>query len=204
MSRRDDLSYESYNNDIVTASLSPHTALRPPPGGFHDPCFRIMSEKSPRAPATAAPSPSSAGATPRRCASATAKIAPDGEHQSATLFPADNVTITGELVEYTNTPPEGKDQSSYRKTCVRCHSNVLNDHPGMGLTDIVSRHPGRSLRAQVSHPLRRARLVRQGRPSQVQGHAHGVRRFRRDRGRVIPLRSHRLPATVPSFALYDV
>lgn len=61
-----------------------------------------------------------------------------GSINLATLFPADNVTITGELVEYTNTPPEGKHQGSYRKTCVRCHSNVLNDHPGMGLTDIVS------------------------------------------------------------------
>ena len=61
-----------------------------------------------------------------------------GSINLATLFPADNVTITGELVEYTNTPPREKTRSSYRKTCVRCHSNVLNDHPGMGLTDIVS------------------------------------------------------------------
>ena len=61
-----------------------------------------------------------------------------GSINLATLYPADNVTITGELVEYTNTPPEGKDQTSYRKTCARCRSNVLNDHPGMGLTDIVS------------------------------------------------------------------
>jgi hypothetical protein len=61
-----------------------------------------------------------------------------GSINLATLYPADKVTVTGELVEFTNPPVEGKDKFSWRKTCAKCHSNVLNDHPGMGLTDIVS------------------------------------------------------------------
>lgn len=61
-----------------------------------------------------------------------------GSLNLATLYPASAVTITGELVEYTNVPPEGKEQGSFRKTCAKCRSNVLNDHPGMGLTDLCS------------------------------------------------------------------
>lgn len=61
-----------------------------------------------------------------------------GSINLATLYPQAAVTVTGEVVEYTNTPPEGKEQGSFRKTCAKCRSNVLNDHPGMGLTDIVS------------------------------------------------------------------
>ena len=61
-----------------------------------------------------------------------------GSLNMATLFERDKVTVTGETVEVTNTPPEGKDQGSYRTTCVKCKGNVLNDHPGMGLTDVCS------------------------------------------------------------------
>jgi hypothetical protein len=36
-------------------------------------------------------------------------------------------------------PPEGKPKGSNRKTCAKCRSNVLNDHPDtMKLTDVVS------------------------------------------------------------------
>ena len=31
--------------------------------------------------------------------------------------------------EFTNPPPEGKPKNSNRKTCAKCRSNVLNDHP---------------------------------------------------------------------------
>ena len=61
-----------------------------------------------------------------------------GEHQSRHPVPRGQRHHHGRARGVHEHPPEGKDQSSYRKTCVRCHSNVLNDHPGMGLTDIVS------------------------------------------------------------------
>ena len=62
-----------------------------------------------------------------------------GSINLATLYPSENVTITGDLVEYTNKPPEGTPQTSWRKTCAKCHSNVVNDHtPSMKLVDIVS------------------------------------------------------------------
>jgi len=62
-----------------------------------------------------------------------------GSINLATLYPCDQVKVEGDLVEFTNPPPEGKPKGSNRKTCAKCHSNVLNDHPDtMGLTDIVS------------------------------------------------------------------
>jgi len=57
----------------------------------------------------------------------------------ASLWPCEKVTVEGDLVEFTNPPPEGKPKGSNRKTCAKCRSNVLNDHPDtMKLTDVVS------------------------------------------------------------------
>lgn len=62
-----------------------------------------------------------------------------GSINLATLYPCEQVKVEGELVEYTNPPPEGKPKFSNRKTCAKCHGNVLNDHPDtMGVTDVVS------------------------------------------------------------------
>ena len=38
----------------------------------------------------------------------------------ATLYPCEQVKVEGELVEYTNPPPEGKPKFSNRKTCAKC------------------------------------------------------------------------------------
>ena len=124
------------------------------------------------------------------------------EHQSATLFPW-TTSPSRESSWNTRTPPEGKDQGSYRKTCVRCHSNVLNDHPGMGLTDIVSGILDAPFEPKFHiHYAERVWSVKDGFPSSrtcPRSLAVPARPWTSD-----SLRSHRLPATVPSFALYDV
>ena len=62
-----------------------------------------------------------------------------GSINLATLYPSDKVTMKGDLVEYTNKPADGKPQGSWRKTCAKCHANVVNDHtPTMNLIDVVS------------------------------------------------------------------
>jgi hypothetical protein len=61
-----------------------------------------------------------------------------GSVNLASLYPCDAVTVTGELKEFSKELPDGKENPSKRRCCAKCNGAVLNDHPSMNLTDVVS------------------------------------------------------------------
>lgn len=61
-----------------------------------------------------------------------------GSIMYATMFKADQIKVTGELVSFQKKNPDGTDTTSLRRCCATCRGSVMNSKPAMGMEGVCA------------------------------------------------------------------